>query len=532
MEKLFPKLPFARDETPVSWAARLAAFHTGGRLVPFMNDVGIPVIPFARGDRELVVRLCSLADQDPEPVLHNTIVSLGKRRFRLRSQEFSAEFLSRPVTRFCPACLLEDAQGGKRIGSAWRYRLAWCLAPVRTCDRHGLALVERRAGNWTEIAQELQVLIPETEAQLLALAEAQLKRPVSPLQVYVQKRLTGEVGPGWLDDQDIDQASRACEMLGGLLAYGPGQKASELDMAQWDFAGAAGYQVAAVGENAIRDAMAALRKSIGIKEHVARLSGSYGMLYDWLINTRLAKDPGPIRDVLMTDVVDRVPLRVGQKVLGKPVMFPKLCTVRQLAQQEDVDARTLRNLLIAKGVIEHERRHESSAQMIVPRSIGQPIAQEAKTAVSAMRAQVVLGASRPVIRSLIELGWLCKDQGNDLIVSVKSTAISCKSIWQLSGWIKQNVPRTSVVPPDFVCLPKASEKSKVKLKEVLKLMLNKKLHSAVRLPGKAGFDRIRVDPTEVTRHVRPDRKDEPSRYRQIPETSSHPPPLIWSGPQS
>ena len=38
MRPLFPVLPFASDETPLSWAARQAAFHTGGRLAPFLND--------------------------------------------------------------------------------------------------------------------------------------------------------------------------------------------------------------------------------------------------------------------------------------------------------------------------------------------------------------------------------------------------------------------------------------------------------------------------------------------------------------
>lgn len=41
MTVLSPNLPFMADETLLSWAARLAALHTGGRLIPFLNDLGI-----------------------------------------------------------------------------------------------------------------------------------------------------------------------------------------------------------------------------------------------------------------------------------------------------------------------------------------------------------------------------------------------------------------------------------------------------------------------------------------------------------
>lgn len=40
MSGLRPSLPFAPDETPVSWAVRLAEFHTRGPLFAFLGDVG------------------------------------------------------------------------------------------------------------------------------------------------------------------------------------------------------------------------------------------------------------------------------------------------------------------------------------------------------------------------------------------------------------------------------------------------------------------------------------------------------------
>lgn len=69
MSALFPQIQFHNDETSMSWAARQAAFHTGGRVVPFLNDLKIPVFDLARGKKEAIERLCAIAGQDPTPVL-------------------------------------------------------------------------------------------------------------------------------------------------------------------------------------------------------------------------------------------------------------------------------------------------------------------------------------------------------------------------------------------------------------------------------------------------------------------------------
>ena len=36
---LAPHVPFDPEESPLSYAARLAGIHTGGRLIPFLRDL-------------------------------------------------------------------------------------------------------------------------------------------------------------------------------------------------------------------------------------------------------------------------------------------------------------------------------------------------------------------------------------------------------------------------------------------------------------------------------------------------------------
>lgn len=131
MSTLFPMLPFADDETPLSWAARQAAFHTRGGALAFLTDLGIPLVDLARGDEPAVLRLCERAGHDPAAVLRNTIIAVGGRRYQLRGLEFAAEFTTGPVTRICPACLDDDLTGARLPGTALRHRLIWRLAPVR-----------------------------------------------------------------------------------------------------------------------------------------------------------------------------------------------------------------------------------------------------------------------------------------------------------------------------------------------------------------------------------------------------------------
>ena len=78
-------------------------------------------------------------------------------------------------------------------------------------------------------------------------------REVSPLQAYVASRLEGELGPAWLDDQQVDLGTRATEMLGACLVFGAHVDLPTLSEDQWDAAGAAGFELTARGEDGIRE---------------------------------------------------------------------------------------------------------------------------------------------------------------------------------------------------------------------------------------------------------------------------------------
>ena len=501
MRPLFPVLPFASDETPLSWAARQAAFHTGGRLAPFLNDFDLRLSALASGERDTVLRLCEIAGQDPAPVLRNTIAATGKRRYRLRDEDISVAFTTGPVTRYCPLCVKEDRASEPRPGAGLRHRIAWRLAPVRTCARHGLALVEARSGTWDDIAHELQVIVPRDEAALDSLAAAQAQRAPSPLQDWVLDRLAGRSGPDWLDAQGIEQAVRATEMLGAVLTFGPDRKAAEMTGQMWDAAGRAGWDVTAGGETAIRAALSELMETGPRSRGIARPRGCYGMLFSWLSASRLARDPGPIRDILRAHILDTVPVTRGHVVLGTPVTEPRVGTVASVAAAEGLHPLTLRNILVAKGVVPVSRQHDPCGNIIVRHAEVDPVVHRLKNAVPVTRLPTILGASRPLVAALLELGLLRRVQDQALLVSKWGKAVEGTDIDALRARLERDVAPVEAPSDQLVPLAKAAEKTRLRLTRILELLFAGRLTRARRLQNAEGFAAILVDPTEIKRLV-------------------------------
>ncbi|WP_243614117.1 TniQ family protein [Shimia aestuarii] len=496
MAKLFPKVSFVHDETPLSWAARQAAFHKGGRLVPFLNDLRIPAIDLARGLPAAVHRLCEIAGQDPAPVVWNTISSIGARRFSLRQHEFSAEFTTGVETRICPYCLAEDQYDQRRPDVATRHRLAWRLAPVRTCRRHGTLLRDARKSAWDDQLHELQAMQDIIAAEL-AVPEPCEPRAPSPLQTYVENRLEGHSGPIWLDGQGIDQASRAVEMVGGLIAFGPKQQAAELSQRMWDDAGRAGWGLAAGGEAKVVAFLEDTLKASTRSEGFASPRSAFGMLYAWLNSGHLSKDPGPIRALLRHVIIENTPLVPGRNVLGQPVARPKYSTLSSISKSENVHPSTLHNLLKAAGMSPGEGGATGAGRLVVDYAKVVELLGDAKFAVPTTQVPYVLTCSRPVVSALIELGLLSRIHDHQNLQSKVGKAVDGRSINEVLDVLRDRFDEVEELPAGMEPLARCAEKSRAKLKVILELLFKGHLSNVVRLDGQVGFAAIHLDPEEI-----------------------------------
>ncbi|ABG33491.1 hypothetical protein CEP88_09475 [Roseobacter denitrificans] len=510
MNALFPKIAFHTGETPMSWASRQAAFHTGGRVVPFLNDLGIPIADLARGKRDAVERLCVKAGEDPAEVIRNSIVPVEHRRFKLCGEEFSAEFTTGPVTRLCPLCIAEDIGSCEHPDEAMRHRVQWRLAPYRTCPKHNLPMSDIRMGTWSDMLHELQAM-PEAIAEQLEVAKTRSRREPSRLQTYVERRLAGEAGPAWLDDQGIDQVCRTGEMLGGLLYYGPGKKAADMTEDMWDAASRKGWSLLEEGPDAIRTVLAeTLTCCLRQNGHPSPRS-AFGMLYGWLFASRLTKDPGPIRDLVRDVIIEHVPLVPGQMLLGKAVEHPRLSSITSIAKAEGLHSKTLANVLRVAGVIEDGEEQKSARNVVADYAKAKVLIDRAKRAVPVTQVPDMLSASRPIVAELISLGQLTRIQDHGQLQSKLGKSIDGRSVQRTLKFIEGVGPLLEEPPETHVHLAKAAEKTRVTLRAILEMLFRQFLPTVYRLKGCHGFQAVLVSPDEIMACIAdppPDASDE------------------------
>ncbi len=468
--------------------------------MPFLNDLGIAQNRLSAGCEEALLRLSAKAGQDLSRLRRNAITRIGLRQYRLRHETFSAGFTTGAVTRFCPACLAADDAGGGRSATVRMHRFEWLLQPVRICPHHSLPLIERRRGDWDDFLHELPVLVPETREQLLRMADASSSATQSQLQGYVTTRLQGGNGPEWLDRQSIEQAVRATEMLGAVLAFGPGAKPGDLGMLDWVRAADSGWPYVSQGEPGIRKALEHLQEDAkGRGRAWLSRTAVFGMLYRWLSSNKLRKDPGEISDILRRYIVDTMDVAPGEGVLGKVVQNPKLCSVTTLAKSDGVHALTLRDVLISRGALERGAASRSCGELLVDAGVGRKASDAIRWAVPFTRAGDILNASRPMVSTLIEIGALSQVRLDGEARGKLSRSIDEREMRELLRRLKNLVPEVvERVPPDMATISQCLERSRLTNEQVLRRLLSGHLRRVCRLEGVGGFKGVVLDPKEFS----------------------------------
>jgi hypothetical protein len=491
--RLRPHLPFQTDETPVSFAVRLAAFHTRGRVLPFLNDLGIPVLDLIAAKRPALQRLSEASGVPLDTLRLNAIERRGVRDLSLRGEAFTKELLVGTRTRFCPLCLAQDDARGPSPAAQRRHRLMWRLRATRVCPVHGITLLDRSQRRWLDKAHELAVLVPERGAQIARLAEglAPIPEP-SPLQAYLSHRLDGRRRSDWLDGQGIEQAVLATDMLGAVLTFGPDVSIASLALADWDRASRAGFEFTSRGEPGLREAFDLLLKENSPSRGAATPGKVFGTLYHRLSQSS-GKDVGPIRPLLRAFIFETMAVPAGVAILGDRLPRRRLHTVASLAKDHSLDSRTLRHLLVAEGLVRPDL--PPAQDVAFDAAAGARLAQRAKDPIAIAQLREALGCTRPQAQQLVAAGLLRP------LVTEPAHA---------RGALRHSVPRTEVdrfldrlrtvcpevteVPPSFIPIAKAAERWKRGAADIMARLLDGEIPGAVRGTGETGLAAVRLPP--------------------------------------
>ena len=486
---LAPHIPFDQNESPLSFAAFLAETHTGGHLVPFLHDFAIAPDDMASNNEKALTRLAEISGVPLANLRANAAVRIGKRAYDFRGEMVSAEFLANPSTVLCPACLAEDDQIGRRRG-----RWEWALSVVRTCPHHSIPLVRQAKAKWDDKFHELNRRVLERGDDLDEMIAKAPCRSVSPLQDYVLRRLDGESGPVWLDAQTLDQATRATELLGVLLAFGPQQKLPELSQDDWDFAGRMGFECTSQDEDGIRSSLQSQIRKFDCASGTPGARKIFGCFYNALAHSKSLKEPGDIARIVREVIGENIALAAGEKVLGVALPERLLHTVASLAKEQKLDARTLRSVLVAANVIPDN----ASAHFPIPVGKGREVASRVKRMVHVISLPDFMNCARPLVDQLFSDRLLTPIySGSPGVKGRTQKSVDQEEIAMLVGKLQAKAVLNDQPSAGMVTISKAAEKAKVSAVTVVHLILGGFLGCVACVSGQEGVGAILVDPDEV-----------------------------------
>lgn len=492
MMRLEPHVAMDSSETLFSWLGRLAAIHAGLDLVPFLNDLQIKSREIeidANGAHE---RLADLTGVSIGQMAQQHYFSVGDRRLRFRSETFAVEFAPKVHRMVCPLCLEEEGGGDPIRGPrTWKFRLLWTVRYCAACPKHLVGLVSpvhKKVGYVPEhdTARAVGDRLPE-------LISKAAPRPVTPLQRWVTHRMLGDRGDGWLDRQDIDQAAKATEMLGVVLAHGPMPNMNLMTAEDWDRAWEAGFEVTSRGAEAIVAALEGLTlRGRASTRSFTGPQANLGRLYQWLaFNEASGWRAGPIRDLVREHIIDNYNVAAGDVVLSEVVPCRRVHTAVSLHLATGINSRTARNLMEDVG----------RPGGVMEAADAERLAADYEASIPLLHVPKYLNCSRVHAQLLSEAG-IIKPMGNPGRCRLHSRFMPA----ELDSFLERLRARATDVEitGDFKDFARCAMKVWVPSPRIVQAVLDGTLSKVALAPGVPGYLGIRVSVSEVKEKLRPD----------------------------
>jgi len=422
-------------ETVFSFLSRFAAVNAA-TATDFSVDLGFGMKRFVQFEQAALDRLCETAALDRQ-ALDNlkswTGTPVGDAWMEFRKERFPSKAVRSPVMRGCPICLREDAKANPNDPvSEMVMRGDWLLRDVAICSHHEHELVPLWQEGKPEKRFDGVAHLRDLASRIIAGELDQPRRAPSPYDLWLDARLTTGEDPTWLADHGLFVATTMCNLLGELLVrdnVAEAQSPTDLQAR----AQAAGFEVLSKGEPALRAAFKALAASATSKW--VSLRGTYGRLYDGLVD--YLKDDGfePFRSILRECILETWPFAAGDVVLGETLSTRLLHTPASAAIEIGIDKKLVEMCLIDVGAVPENDPRPPALQAFsapeydsflkeIPSLVGAP---EMRDAIGATAIQLQAlsdaGILRPFIRHpKVRSPWRVSD-GLDLLAELDALAV-------------------------------------------------------------------------------------------------------------
>lgn len=491
---LYPILPVIAGESLTSYLNRSARFHCRMDLFDFLSFIELPRNALITPQRETIARLEGLLGLSVDTLGRMAFQSAGGRMRVIAGETVHSEFTAMKTTSFCPLCLLEDAKPDSPSRGVQVGRIAWQIEHLRTCSTHGVELVRRPVGGFSDGLQIMSVVAPDDAvlAQLAALAPA---RTPSALEHYILRRLAGEAGPVWLDDQPIDLAARACEMLGVILTAGTHVNLKTLDARGWHQAGDTGFRAASRGAEGVREALELHTARIPEESRRGGPQHVLGRLYQWLQFKKNTKAVGPIREVVREFILDNFPIVAGTVLFGEPVDRQRVHSAYSLAKVSTLHVKTIARAMVLAGVADGDPDRAQS-HLVFDADEGEALARRIETGLSGRALEGHLNCNRVQAEQLVRSGVIPRIiEGEQAVGALKCVALADADAF-LERFMALAKP-VDVASPGVMDIVAAAEVSRWPVLDIVNGVLSG-LFSRVEVEDPAlKFKGVLVDPEEI-----------------------------------
>ncbi|SNB71711.1 TniQ protein [Rhodoblastus acidophilus] len=500
MQQLCPTLTPGIDETPISFASRLAHLHNIHHLRRFCTDLGLPFQGIADGDPVAIGMLARVSGADEQQLQANAFVRDGTD-YRIRGQKLIKSTCALTHIRICPLCAAEDIRTfGLAPEIAIYDRLQWKITSIRTCVNHSVALEHLGVEDKTNSVHHFAGAIASRLPQISALEP--IARDASGLEHYLVGRLNGLASAiPFLDSMEFHAAAKTCEMIGAIATSGRHVAVSSFSEDDWRSAGQAGFEIAKGGEDSIRAFLQELQRTFTPRAGVAHdgPQGVYDQLYKWAEFSAQSSDFDAFRAIFHQHIVRTMPISAGETLLGRIVEERQVHSIRTAAKKFQVHPKRLRKILAIKGLIpaNHEGLHDNHLMMDAE-AVQKLYDDGVLTGLTRKDTEDYIGAGRVQTKVMVDAGILVP-------------AIATSDIGDQGGWssfptrtldaflarLMQDAVPVATAGEEQFDIPAAAKRANCSAAEIVRMILDRKLNWVGRLTTKDKYMSVLVDLQEV-----------------------------------
>ncbi|WP_299695231.1 TniQ family protein [uncultured Tateyamaria sp.] len=482
--------PLRQEETATSYVSRLADDLGVGTPFDLCRDLGLEWQSIVRGDATQLRALAALGGANAADMLRWSIKSLGHLQFRIGNDTVPNKTLLRSRPRLCPRCVLEDVSEGKQ---PFR-RFHWNLRAIRTCERHGVSILqlphlEHTFGNYDFVRR-----VAACQTMIEQSAETAETRAFSPFEAYLLGRLRCSPSEfAFADSLPLIVLIRLTETSGLTLLS---NRQSQRDMPENQLYEAAkhGFEYIKDGEDGIRRFLSDMQ--IDPLQSNASHKIDYGAFWTWLRTAKPIHGVDRIRDIARVFVFANYPVQRGTDVLGVPCPKTQIYSIHSAKREHGISRKRLVRCLAEFGAGRPSEGKPES--LILQRQITaddiERILLHRDNLVHRKQAAALLGGSDSAFRQLRLSGMIRQHMdGID-----KRPMFDPAEIHAFLDPVLAAAPETETTLNRLMSLPTACQSLGTALIGAAELVRSGQLPSARRCHIGQGLERILVNPNELS----------------------------------